>query len=142
MSTIAFEKIGSVYVLAIGKQNPSDPDWARWVAFVTENSHPNMKPRILVCTDGGAPSAAQRASLNEVTQKYRKESKVCVLTDSTVARGAVTALSWFFPELYRAHAPSEIDKALDFLELPPQTATQAKVQLRVLLKKVEAQPRF
>lgn len=135
-SKIAFDQLDSAYVLVIGQANPRDAEWAEWVEFVTVNSTPGMKPRIVVVTEGGAPSAAQRAALSDVTEAYKSEVKVAVLTESTMARGALTALSWFAANVYRPFAPADIDKALHYLDLTAKAA-EIKSKIRLLQRKLD-----
>jgi len=135
-SKIAFDRLDSSYVLVIGPASPRDAEWTEWVEFITVNSTPGMKPRILVVTDGGAPSAAQRAALNDVTEQYKSEVKVAVVTESTMARGALTALSWFAANVYRPFSPAEVDKALQYLDLPPSKGSEIKGMVRVMQRKL------
>src|SRR5437879_1536227 len=101
---LAFAKVDSLdsaYVLVLGPSNPPDAEWGMWVEYIANNIQPGSRPRIVVVTEGGSPTAAQRAALSNVTDQYKNEARVAVCTDSTMARGALTALSWFMPNAYR-----------------------------------------
>src|SRR6516225_445034 len=123
---LAFTKIESAesgYVLVLGAQNPPDAEWALWVDYIAHHIVPGSAPRVLVVTEGGSPTAGQRAALSNVTDQHRNAAKVAVCTDSTMARGAITALSWFLPNAYRAFSPADIDKAIEYLELSAFSVT-------------------
>jgi hypothetical protein len=133
--TLAFEKVGTAcFILVLGDKNPTDGEWSEYLDFLRKHLVPGVEPRLIVKTNGGSPSPAQRKLLNEVTKDYAKSAKIAVLTGSTIARGAVTALSWFTPG-YAAFNPADIDvydKALDFLGMkhPSTLAAEVKGTLR------------
>jgi hypothetical protein len=135
LTKIAFDQLDSVYVLVMGPAAPPDSEWAQWVEFVTVNSTPGMQPRIVVMTEGGAPTAAQRAALSGVTEQYKAEVKVAVLTESMIARGALTALSWFAADVYRPFSPNDSDKAFHYLDIASK-GPQVKDLIRNLQKQL------
>src|SRR5580704_8952938 len=96
---------------------------------------PGSGPRVLVVTEGGSPTAGQRAALSNVTDQHRNASKVAVCTDSTMARGAITALSWFLPNAYRAFSPADIDKAIAYLELT-SSSSEVKTTVQTLQRQL------
>ena len=87
---------------------PADEDWDA----VLDRYRVQRSLRVLVYTQNGAPTAAQRVRLNAVLKG--KEAVVAVLTSSALARAAGAALRWFRPEI-RIFAPSELEAALDYI---------------------------
>lgn len=130
MKTLAFDRVGSCFILAVGAKNPSDTDWDAYLAFVKENLGGRKAPVTLVSSKGGGPTPAQRQRLNDLTKSVNVEKtlKVAVLTQSPVVRGIATALSWFV-QGYKAFAPSDISAALDFLGV--NSTDQAEIKKRV-----------
>lgn len=138
--TLAFarlESVASAYVLVLSERPPDEADWASWVAYIAEHISPETAPRVLVVTEGGAPSAAQRASLSRVTERHRHAAKVAVCTDSALARGAITALSWFMPNAYRAFSRGALDDAAHYLDLSAVSLEVAALA-RTLRRRLDA----
>ena len=102
---------GNFIVFVHGSLAPSADEWQKLIGLF--RTHPNLSLlRTLVFTEGGAPNAAQRADLAAVIGSVKMP--VSVITDSIIARGAGTALSWLNPAL-RLFAPKDFDDALDHL---------------------------
>ena len=115
-------RIGDVIVVVGAVGSPADTEWDAHVAEVTEIYQRRGSVRILVSSDGGGPTAAQRARLGKAVAA--KNVRSAVLTTSVVIRGVVTAFSWFQPG-FRAFAPSDFARAATHLELSPIEAEQA-----------------
>lgn len=128
--TLAFERIGNCFLYMSSKRAPSDADWAQYIDWLKTILRPGMTITCVVYERGAGPNAAQRKLLNDVTAPVNL--KVAVITPSTLARGAVTAMSWFKPG-YKAFTPDETDAAVDFLELKGQDAQQVKIAIKRLL---------
>jgi hypothetical protein len=99
---------GRFNVAAHTTEAPPDDQWDALLDFYRGQ----RTLRILVYTESGAPTAAQRVRLNAVLKG--REALVAVLTSSALARAAGAALRWFRPEI-RIFDPSDIDAALDYL---------------------------
>jgi hypothetical protein len=106
---------------------PPDDEWDK----VLELYRNQRSLRVLVYTQNGAPTAAQRVRLNAVLKG--REFVVAVLTSSPLARAAGAALRWFRPEI-RIFNPSELEAALDYLGA---TATE-RAELPRLLDELKA----
>src|SRR5262249_16792238 len=103
---------GDFMVFVHSEQSPSNAEWSSLMdAFRSATNLSRI--RVLVFTYGGAPNARQRAELNEVLRDVRPP--VAVITPSTVARAACTAIGWFNPRL-RPFAPEELERAFDYLD--------------------------
>ena len=100
-----------VYVHTI--ESPSDSEWDAALELLRARNDMGSV-RVLVYTAGGAPNAAQRARLNHVLEKTKPP--ISVLTASTFARAAGTAISWFNP-MFKIFGPDDFDPALDHLGL-------------------------
>jgi len=118
MRTLTYGIVGSCFVFACTKEPHDEKEWQQYVEFVRTRLEAGVKPRALVVTDGAGPTSAQREQLSKVLEPHAKVSRAAVLTESRLGRGIVTALSWFVPG-FRAFAPRDMDRALDYLEVPP-----------------------
>lgn len=112
--TMAFSRMGTCVVLVHSPAPPSDREWAAYVDFL--EAQKAQQTKILVVTEGGSPSAAQRARLTEIFGK--KGVPTAVLTDSSIVRGVVQALNWFVQGALRAFAPERLEDALVYLGAP------------------------
>jgi len=137
MQTIAYELVGNCFVLVVGRNNPADLEWDKYLSFVQGHLKPGSSPVTLVSSSGGGPTPAQRERLNKMTKTVgvEKTLKVAVLTESAIVRGIATALSWFVSG-YKAFPPDEIGDALDFLGVSGTTAAQVKLLVPNLQKQV------
>jgi hypothetical protein len=80
----------------------------------------------LVVSDGGAPNAGQRAEF--ARNLNGRPFKCGVLSDSTLVRGAVTAMSWFNSGM-KSFSPKESGLWLDYV---PLEATELLVVRRTI----------
>jgi hypothetical protein len=136
MKTAAYGRVGDCFILVLGKVPPADADINPYLAFVRGAIRPDMKPRVCVQSYGGGLSPKQRQALNELTAPFAKVARIAVLTDSAVARGVVTAMSWFAKEVYQAFSLSDLNAALDFLQIPGLLHAELKKMLFDLSKEV------
>ena len=125
---LVFKQIANVLIAAHSSNDPSDEEWEAFKRFSMEL--PAEVDRYVIATDGGGPSAKQRAAVNEVV-KWRAQPRVVIISSSTLVRGPVSALSWFNPRI-RAFAPPEFHEAMKYLELTPTQSGQVGVELRKL----------
>jgi hypothetical protein len=99
---------GRFNIAAHTNEAPPDDQWDALLDFYRTQ----RTLRVLVYTEGGAPTAAQRVRLNAVLKG--REALVAILTSSALARAAGAALRWFRPEI-RIFSPAELEGALDYL---------------------------
>lgn len=97
------------------KDNPSDAEWAEYVDFTIKNLAHFTSTMII--TEGGGPNTMQRGMMNDMLEAKGFKQKVAVVTLSRLARGIVTALSWFNPNV-RAFSTVQIPAALTYLDIP------------------------
>ena len=127
-----FERAGDVIVLVHGAQNPSDAEWDVYCDFVRSTQHGGGKPvsSLLVTTLGGSPNAMQRKGI--LAAAGHKVTPTSVCTDSTVARGVITAISWLSSAPMYALPLRAIEAALNKLGVPEQQHAEIKAVLERL----------
>lgn len=91
--------------------------------------------RALVHTEGGSPSALQRKQLREFVERHGA-MRGAILTESVIARMAITAINLFSKGLSTPFAPSAIDDALVHLQTPKKDWAEAKAALAELKKEL------
>lgn len=137
MKNLAYGKVGSCYAYVCSRVPPTDAEWDGYLDFIEANLEPGVHPQSVVVTDGGGPTPAQRKKLNDLIARHSRSVKVAVMTGSPVARGIVTALSWYNP-IYRAFGPADLDGALAFLGVFGPSALEMKRLLFSLRREVSA----
>jgi hypothetical protein len=117
MAEMAYAFEGRLLIVAHTKAAPGEI----WNAYVRDASAhasrhwQSAEPRILVFSDGGGPDVVQRKALLNAVPQIRN-ARGAVLSSSTLVRGIATAFSWFTAG-FRVFAPSDLPKALAWLEL-------------------------
>lgn len=134
----AFGKVDELMVIVHNKLPPSDDEWNAWLEFNLRHVSPGTSLKCLVVTEGGAPTATQRLTMNEkLTAHFGGNANAfrgAIVTASSFVRGVVTALSWFNPG-YCAFSPAHMNDALVYLEVPEQFHEE----VRSLVKSLQAQ---
>jgi hypothetical protein len=124
--------VGNVLITVNAEASPTDEEWEQKLELYREV--PDLKRmRILVFTLGGAPNSKQRARLNHVIADHHIPQ--AVLTNSTLARAAGTAISWFQPT-FKMFAPDQLEPALDHLKLPQDERPVVRGALREMREEV------
>ncbi len=123
---------GGLMLLVHTNRPPSDAEWEPYYAELVK--HDPKKIRSLAFTDGGAPSAAQRAQVNDFLRG--QASTAAVVTTSTMVRGVVTALSWFNAQM-KAYAPRDVDAGLQHLGVRPDEVPLVRREIQLLRKKLD-----
>jgi hypothetical protein len=108
---VRFDPAYAVFVH--GDQSPSDPEWDRAMAEYRTISNP-ASVSVLVYSDGGAPTATQRAQLVRIMGQ--KLPRAAVVTKSVVAKIAAKAVGLFAKQL-RVFDTSQLDAAVAHLQL-------------------------
>ena len=130
MNTFLWKRLDDYFVVVHTTTPPSDNEWNEVLAEFRKFDD-LKRARIFVYTEGGAPNARQRALLNQVMATAKPP--VAVLTSSSLARAAGTAISWFNPAI-RLFAPDDAESALDHLA----AAGVDRVRLRKALHELKA----
>ncbi len=107
-------------VLVHTRDTPGDDEWRTYLAALKARLDQQGKSVVsLVVTEGGGPNTVQRTDMNEALLKDGGSFSTAVVTESRVARGIVTAMSWFNSGI-RAFAPKQLDDAIGYLGLDPR----------------------
>jgi hypothetical protein len=128
----------SVGQLLLLRESADDPTEAEWMDCITQlealiaamgAGAPNVK--VLVCTDGGAPTERQRGLLGRTLAK--NPVRVAVITDNLKARitSATVALG---NRNQRSFSTAEWSRAYAYLGLSPEEKRAAEVTLKAMAK--------
>jgi hypothetical protein len=133
----AFKRVGDTMLWLCNANPPRDSEWHGYVAAIkgaVAESTGKQELRFLVLTDGGGPNATQRSASTE--NDLVKNTRTALVTGSLLARGIATAYSWFDVRI-RAFSPTDISRALEFLELKPPTALPLWNEVLLLHREIE-----
>jgi hypothetical protein len=112
--TMLFEVVDKLGITVHGVANPSDQEWDALLAEIQKLADWRGM-RVIVFSRGGGPDVRQRRRL--VASMKGIHPPTVLLTDSVVARGIATAMTWFrrdlkvFPTTKRAEAFRELGLA-------------------------------
>jgi hypothetical protein len=95
---------------------PTNAEWDAHLRLLEQTMRAHGSVNTIVLTEGGAPSATQRAALTRVLGKGTTRS--AILTRSAAVRAVLTALRLWNPTIV-GFTPDELPKAMEFLGLPP-----------------------
>ena len=127
----AYRFVDDLMVVRHGAQTPPDDEWQDLLAAM--GAHEPLT-RILVWSPAAAISSRQRAQVGAVTT--RRKLRVAVVSDSTVVRGAATAVGWLTGKLVRGFSVDNVDGAATFLELDGDIRRRAIEALEQLHQEV------
>jgi hypothetical protein len=120
--TMGWSSDGRVSVTVHGPSTPSASEWQAYVNHI--RSFPDLRGRrVLVLSHGGGPDALQRKALGEAN-RVAGPATLAIVTDNRVMRAVAAALAPFNP-LIRCFAPSELKRALAYLDLTPSEQSAA-----------------
>jgi len=126
--TVAWQWVDDFLVEALGVE-PIDP--AEWGTLVSEIAGRKDRVRgVLVVTGGAAPNATQRAELTSALQGATVLA--AVLSESTAARVALTAINFFLKNQARPFARDEVDAALAYLSVPEAARPRVRAAVDTL----------
>jgi hypothetical protein len=115
--------------LVHSKDNPTDEEWAAYL--VDARTWRDKIDGFLVVTEGGGPNSLQRGEMNDALEAEKRGGKTAVVTLSRIARGIVTALSWFNPGI-KAFSTINVPAALDYLNVPKSDQDNLLAELKRL----------
>jgi hypothetical protein len=129
LATVVWQDHTHAVLLALhGAATPSDAEWNQYCeAIPGVLAHPNGVGMVL--TDGGAPTAAQRSVMRKKGDGATRRN--AVVTDKTIVRGVITAISWFNPGVC-AFEPREFSEAFTFVGLRGGQITNVCTALKQL----------
>jgi hypothetical protein len=135
MPTCFYDRHKLCIVFVCGERAIDDRDWDAYLAFVSGALKKDLQNRSLVLAKGSLTSL-QRKKLARVVEPYEKTLKSAIVTESAIVRGIVTALQWFHRDVFRTFAPSDLDRALEFLDLLDRDRAHVKELALTLQKKL------
>jgi hypothetical protein len=118
-------------ILVHTKDAPENDEWKEYV-----ESARKWRQEIqgfLVVSDGGGPNTMQRAELDEAIDIEHHPGKTAVVTISRIARGIVTAISWFSPGI-KAFGTNQLHQAIEYLGTPPPEVEAVIIEVNRLKK--------
>jgi hypothetical protein len=124
MKTMSFRRLSygglDYYVWMHTNEAPGQGEWDESMqalaSYARETNDDFTRWRGLVFTDGGAPSALQRAQLSAIYKD--RPVRVSVISRSPFVRAVVTALTWFNLKI-KAFSPGDIGRAFEYLDVRP-----------------------
>lgn len=121
-------------ILVHSKSSPSEGEWDDYCKAV--KGWCKEIRGVLVVSEGGGPNSMQRAQLEEALDRDRFSGKTAVVTLSSIARGIVTAMSWFNPNI-KAFSTIQIPAALDYLGVPKDDRDEVQKEIQALRAKAQ-----
>lgn len=115
-------------------RTPSDVEWNVYVAALAAIAKRDGRIRVVVFPLAGAPTPKQRKHL--ASQLYELPQRASVITASIIARGVTTVLRWLGADI-QAFAPSDRERAFEFIELTPDEAEWVDERERALRARLE-----
>lgn len=118
--------VGNTVVGLHGEDNPDDADWNAYLDAGRRILQEHEQLRVLAFSLGGGPNSTQRSMVNDMFKD--RPQQVAVMLDSRLARGAVTALSWFNPKI-KAFNLEQLDEACSHLGLSAEQTQAVQASL-------------
>jgi hypothetical protein len=113
MKTMVLKVLGKLLITVHGEAPMSEADGRAFLDVLKGLDIRSL--RVLVCTLGGAPTAAQRKVMADI---YRGSYvPTAILSDGRLLRGFVTAMAWFNPGV-RSFPIDGLADALAYLAVP------------------------
>ncbi|MCA9653446.1 MAG: hypothetical protein H6712_11250 [Myxococcales bacterium] len=130
--------VGNAVVGVHGPDDPNDADWTAYLNAGREIMATGQDLCVLAYSLGGGPNSVQRSQVNDLFKN--RPQRVAVMLNSALARGAVTALSWFNNRI-KAFNLEQVDEACRHLELSEAHTRRVKAALERLREQLLAAKR-
>lgn len=132
---MAYARCGSHVLLVHGEQTPSDAEWAAYLADLARWI--GDQAGLLIFTDGGGPTSAQRRALREVVQAADgADTPTAVVSSNRLVRGIVIAISLFAPRI-RVFTPEALGAALAHVGVTPDERDEVMAKISALRRGLE-----
>jgi hypothetical protein len=130
---MAWSVLADLLLVVHDEHAPGDAEWDRWLRDYAAGAA-DLRAMI-VYSLGGGPASAQRKKLLETISQLPRAPDVFMVTSSALARGVVTALSWFLPAAHRAKTfrLDELDRVFAVLDLDAAARKAAKLEIDTLM---------
>ena len=126
-------RIGNLVILRENTETPSDAEWDETLRLLTLNPADLDKTKVLVITDGGGPSPAQRKRLDQALKGT--PVRVAVVSESVKVRFIVSSVALVTSRI-QSFRQSELAAAFDHLGLnheERQVATRSINEMAALV---------
>jgi hypothetical protein len=120
-------------ILVHTKDSPTDAEWTEYAQAASKWKRDIQG--FLVITEGGGPNTMQRAELDAAIGIESHSAKTAVVTVSRIARGIVTAISWFSPGI-KAFSTNQLSHALEYLGVSATEVDSVNAEIRRLKKEL------
>lgn len=107
-------KVGSLIILREGRSDPLDSEWDVTLGILAEHRHEIDQIKVLVFSDGGGPTQAQRRRLEQTLNG--KPIRVAVVSESMKVRFICSSVALFTSNL-SSFRESELRDAFAWLNL-------------------------
>jgi hypothetical protein len=127
-------KVGSLVILREGRNDPHDAEWDVTLGILAEHRSEIDHIKVLVISDGGGPTQAQRKRLERTLEG--KPIRVAVVSDSMKVRFICSSVALFTSNL-SSFKVSELRDAYKWLDLTAeerQMATHNIASMRDLVE--------
>ncbi len=111
LRNLVTRRVGSLLILRQNKGNPSDEEWDECLGLLKPDLD---NVRVLVVTDGGAPSPEQRRRLNQTMSGA--PLRISVVSESVKVRFVVSSVA-FLSRNIKSFSETEYSDALQHLDL-------------------------
>jgi len=128
-------RIESILILRQNKEDPSDPEWDECLRLLVADRDKYPMVKVLVITDGGGPTPAQRKRLDVALRGL--SVRVAVVSESTKVRFVVSTVALLSLKIrsFRAH---ELHHAYLHLQLTKREQPLAQAAVMEMNKEVIA----
>jgi len=154
--TLAFTKLDGFMVVVHGADPPAQADWDRYMEAWLVYHEGRSQCRVLIVSDGGAPTSAQQYRMKDQIREMKARSpgsiqtaRAAILSESVFTRLVVNSIAAMLDayrvfigsggwDVYRMFGKNDIRSALTWLELPASVEAavrKAITQLRSELAK-------
>ena len=139
MTNMVTRSVERLLILRENADPPSDAEWDECLDLLAAYRSDFSKVRVLVLTDGGGPTQAQRRRLNATSAG--QPIHVSVVTDSIKVRFIVSSVALFLREI-ASFRVSEMSEAFDHLGLDRHEVAVAEKALAEMTNGVTNPRRF
>jgi hypothetical protein len=125
--TMCVESVDDLLVVVHTDEPPNRSEWSQYCEVARRHhlDRGGLRTLVIAARIVAGPNASQRTEYNDKVPA--KGTRVAVLCNSIAARAAITALSWFNPDM-RAFGGHNIDEALMYLSAKPTVALISAIE--------------
>jgi hypothetical protein len=132
--------VEAIGVIVHGSGTPSKEEWQQWLTEYRRRS--SELDGVFIYSFGGGPTSAQRTQLLQIVDNLQHVPPTIMVTSSVMARGIITALSWFIapPKRAKVFAPTDLEAAFTALALSEARRDRLYDRIVALADTVERRP--